>query len=153
MIPSTHRRNCVRCARPAICTMTGAPSILRNRPAAFPGDAATRPSRWSVSLLLRAVGALPSYRMRPALTITGALATWQVAPLTCWRLSDRHCTACVWNAWSGGKQASMDEQQWTHYLLLLVCTESAIPSACVGCWYEQHPAGDEAFPGDRVSST
>ena len=46
----------------------------------------------------------------------------------------------------------MDERQWTHYLALLAQAESAMPSACVGCWYEQHPAG-EAFPGDRVSST
>jgi hypothetical protein len=47
----------------------------------------------------------------------------------------------------------MDEQQWTHYLTLLARTQSTIPCACVGCWYEQHPMGGEAFPGDRVSST
>lgn len=46
----------------------------------------------------------------------------------------------------------MDEQQWMRYLSLLACHESSIPSACVGCWYEQHPGG-ESFPGDRVSST
>lgn len=46
----------------------------------------------------------------------------------------------------------MDERQWTDYLALLASHENAIPRACVGCWYEQHPAG-EAFPGDRVSST
>lgn len=46
----------------------------------------------------------------------------------------------------------MDERQWTYYLALLERHENAIPWACVGCWYEQHPAG-EAFPGDRVSST
>ena len=46
----------------------------------------------------------------------------------------------------------MNEQQWTDYLTLLASHENAIPWACVGCWYEQHPAG-EAFPGDRVSST
>ena len=45
----------------------------------------------------------------------------------------------------------MDERQWTHYLTLLARAQSAIPCACVGCWYEQHPAG-EAFPGGRVSS-
>ena len=46
----------------------------------------------------------------------------------------------------------MDERQWARYVRLLVRRENAIPCACVGCWYEQHPAG-EAFPGDRVSST
>jgi hypothetical protein len=46
----------------------------------------------------------------------------------------------------------MDERQWTHYLTLLARAQSSIPCTCVGCWYEQHPAG-EAFPGDRVSST
>jgi hypothetical protein len=46
----------------------------------------------------------------------------------------------------------MDERQWAHYLTLLVCAASSVPSLCVGCWYEQHPAG-EVFPGDRVSST
>jgi hypothetical protein len=46
----------------------------------------------------------------------------------------------------------MDEQQWVLYLRLLACHESTLPSACIGCWYEQHPGG-EAFPGDRVSST
>ncbi len=46
----------------------------------------------------------------------------------------------------------MDEQHWTNYLALLASQENAIKRACVGCWYEQHPAG-EAFPGDRVSST
>ena len=45
----------------------------------------------------------------------------------------------------------MDEVQWTRYLRLLECYEHTIPSACVGCWYEQHP-GCEAFPGDQVSS-
>ena len=46
----------------------------------------------------------------------------------------------------------MDEVQWTRYLALLACHENSFLSACVGCWYEQHPAG-EVFPGDRVSST
>ena len=46
----------------------------------------------------------------------------------------------------------MDEDQWMFYLALLTSGESGIPSACVGCWYEQHP-DDEAFPGDRISST
>ena len=46
----------------------------------------------------------------------------------------------------------MDEQHWVRYLRLLACHENAIPSACVGCWYEQHSA-DEAFPGEQVSST
>ena len=46
----------------------------------------------------------------------------------------------------------MDEQQWARYLCLLARTESMLPCACVGCWYEQHPASS-AFPGDRVSST
>ncbi len=46
----------------------------------------------------------------------------------------------------------MDERQWTYYLALLERHENTIPWACVGCWYEEHPAG-EAFPGDRVSST
>jgi hypothetical protein len=46
----------------------------------------------------------------------------------------------------------MDELQWMRYLALLALAESAISSACVGCWYEQHPEG-LAFPGDRVSST
>ena len=46
----------------------------------------------------------------------------------------------------------MDERQWVHYVSLLARQEIAIPGACVGCWYEQHPAGS-AFPGDRVSST
>jgi hypothetical protein len=46
----------------------------------------------------------------------------------------------------------MDEPQWARYLSLLACHENSVSSACVGCWYEQHPAG-EAFPGDRVSST
>ena len=46
----------------------------------------------------------------------------------------------------------MNEQQWIYYLTLLAHSEGAIPSACVGCWYERHQDG-EAFPGDRVSST
>jgi hypothetical protein len=46
----------------------------------------------------------------------------------------------------------MDELQWARYLALLASHDLPIPSACVGCWYEQHPAG-EVFPGDRVSST
>jgi hypothetical protein len=46
----------------------------------------------------------------------------------------------------------MTEQQWIHSLARLSQAESSLPSACVGCWYEQH-ARDEAFPGDRVSST
>lgn len=46
----------------------------------------------------------------------------------------------------------MDEQLWASYLRLLEHYESTFPCACVGCWYEQHRA-DEAFPGDRVSST
>ena len=46
----------------------------------------------------------------------------------------------------------MDERQWRDYLTLLARAQSNVPSACVGCWYEQHPHG-EAFPGDRVSST
>ena len=46
----------------------------------------------------------------------------------------------------------MDERQWAHYLTLLARAQRNVPCACVGCWYEQHPAG-EAFPGDRVSST
>ena len=46
----------------------------------------------------------------------------------------------------------MDERQWVRYMRLLACQENFIPCACVGCWYEQHPAG-QAFPGDRVSST
>jgi hypothetical protein len=46
----------------------------------------------------------------------------------------------------------MNEQQWTHYLALLAQAEGTFPSACVGCWYEEHP-GDEAFPGDQVSSS
>jgi hypothetical protein len=46
----------------------------------------------------------------------------------------------------------MDEQQWTDYLALLAKHENTTLWACVGCWYEQHPAG-VAFPGDRVSST
>jgi hypothetical protein len=46
----------------------------------------------------------------------------------------------------------MDERQWTRYLALLALADTTLPCACVGCWYEQHP-GDEAFPGDRVSST
>jgi hypothetical protein len=50
------------------------------------------------------------------------------------------------------REASMDKLQWASYLWLLERTESAIPSVCVGCWYEQHPTG-RAFPGDRISST
>jgi hypothetical protein len=46
----------------------------------------------------------------------------------------------------------MDERQWRHYLTLLARSQSSIPCTCVGCWYEQHPAG-EAFPGNQVSST
>ncbi len=46
----------------------------------------------------------------------------------------------------------MNERQWARYVRLLAHQENAIPCACVGCWYEQHPVG-EAFPGDRVSST
>ncbi len=46
----------------------------------------------------------------------------------------------------------MTEQHWTEYLTLLAAPTPTIPSACVGCWYEQHPAA-LAFPGDRVSST
>ncbi len=46
----------------------------------------------------------------------------------------------------------MNEGQWIHYLSLLAQAQGALPSACVGCWYEQHTR-DEAFPGDRVSST
>ena len=46
----------------------------------------------------------------------------------------------------------MTEQDWMHYLALLAAAPTAIPCACVGCWYEQHPRG-EAFPGDQVSST
>jgi hypothetical protein len=45
----------------------------------------------------------------------------------------------------------MTEQHWTHYLSLLAAHEQSVPCVCVGCWYEQHL--DEAFPGDRVSST
>jgi hypothetical protein len=60
----------------------------------------------------------------------------------------------AWNGWNeqAREASTIDEQQWTRYLRLLACHENAIPSACVGCWYEQH-AADEAFPGDRVSST
>ncbi len=46
----------------------------------------------------------------------------------------------------------MTEQRWMEYLALLAQAESAMPAACVGCWYEQHAEG-LAFPGDRVSST
>ncbi len=46
----------------------------------------------------------------------------------------------------------MDEQQWARYLYLLAGAQSTLACACVGCWYEQQPAGS-AFPGDRVSST
>ncbi len=46
----------------------------------------------------------------------------------------------------------MNERQWARSVRLLARTQSALPCACVGCWYEQHPEG-EAFPGDRVSST
>jgi hypothetical protein len=46
----------------------------------------------------------------------------------------------------------MDERLWTCYLALLACHEQNSPCTCVGCWYEQHSAG-EVFPGDRVSST
>ena len=46
----------------------------------------------------------------------------------------------------------MNEQQWAHYVRLLARQENTIACACVGCWYEQHPAG-EVFPGDLVSST
>ena len=46
----------------------------------------------------------------------------------------------------------MDEQQWARYLRLLASHENTLPSACVGCWYEQHPVG-EVFPGELLSST
>jgi hypothetical protein len=46
----------------------------------------------------------------------------------------------------------MNEQQWIQYLTLLAQSQSAIPSACVGCWCERHQDG-EAFPGAGVSST
>lgn len=46
----------------------------------------------------------------------------------------------------------MDELQWVSYLRLLASHDTSVPSACVGCWYEQHPEG-LAFPGDQVSST
>ena len=61
---------------------------------------------------------------------------------------------CAWNGWNEQvrEASTMDEGQWAHYVRLLACSENTIPSACVGCWYEQHPV-DEAFPGDRVSST
>ena len=47
----------------------------------------------------------------------------------------------------------MTEQQWQHYqeLLAALQVQEAI-RACVGCWYDTHP-NDEAFPGDRVSSS
>lgn len=45
----------------------------------------------------------------------------------------------------------MNEEQWNEYMQLIQVSESSIPSACVGCWYEQHDR--QAFPGDTVSST
>lgn len=46
----------------------------------------------------------------------------------------------------------MNAKLWADYLCLLEQTHNTYPSACVGCWYDQHPGG-EPFPGERVSST